>query len=814
MEKAIEDIVVAVQSLPKQMREAKRWLLWKSIASDKPGKKPRKVPFYANGLPRNGDISDDAAQLVTLKTALKALRSGKYTGLGFALGRDENGMYWQGIDLDDVEAHGLEDLVEILPGYVERSPSGRGYHAIGYGPLFESATSKTAGVEFYAQGRFFTVTAEALKDPIFDECDPVDLTPFIEKHLRPLVGKSVSTELATRPAGNVNLDDWAVQDEANRKVEDLSFEEIRAALMCVPRQEGYDAWLQIGMALYHQFDGAKEGRQLWHEWSKTVYDEDEYDPDEIDDKWRRGKLGVDGKRKVPVTARLILKLAGEDGKAAIRELRGEEEAADIAALREELKAAESEEQIRATAESVSKTRMDDLSREMFATAIVEKFKSLGLKISVAGARRLVAYNGELGSVKIGQMIGSFAFPDLTKDDAPKATLTNFRFMLDTYGVTAKYNVMAKKPEFMIPGMYAVAEEWDNAAFAELESMCELNNMSSNKATSYALRVAAENPYHPVADWITAKPWDGMPRLEKFFNTVKVQEGYPKKLRDILIYRWMISAVAAIFNEDGFESRGVLVFTGAQSIGKTRWFKRLAPRSAKAVLDGAIIDPENRDSVVRAVSHWIVELGELDGLFKKADIARLKAFVTMPFDKLRQPYAKAVSQYQRRTVFCGSVNDAAFLVDDTGNTRWWTVAVEALDYQHKIDMQQVWAEIYEHYEAGERWHLSKEEEAILNEENQNYEVPDPIEEKLRAKFDWANQNEAEWRAMTATEILRAIGYDHPNKGQAGSIGRILKKITGKTAARIGKHGTRKHLVPPLLGMNDDEVWEDEDPAAGL
>ncbi|MCK7581547.1 MAG: hypothetical protein MZV65_41920 [Chromatiales bacterium] len=42
------------------MRHARRWLVWKSIANGE--KKPRKVPFYANGSPRNGTLD-------TLKTA-------------------------------------------------------------------------------------------------------------------------------------------------------------------------------------------------------------------------------------------------------------------------------------------------------------------------------------------------------------------------------------------------------------------------------------------------------------------------------------------------------------------------------------------------------------------------------------------------------------------------------------------------------------------------------------------------------------------------------------------------------------------------
>ena len=75
-----------------------------------------------------------------------------------------------------------------------------------------------------------------------------------------------------------------------------------------------------------------------------------------------------------------------------------------------------------------------------------------------------------------------------------------------------------------------------------------------------------------------------------------------------------------------------------------------------------------------------------------DMARLKGVLTRDFDKVRRPYARAESEYQRRTVFFASVNKPNFLVDMTGNTRWWTIPVSKINYEHGIDMQQVFAQL--------------------------------------------------------------------------------------------------------------------------
>src|SRR5690606_10509471 len=74
------------------------------------------------------------------------------------------------------------------------------------------------------------------------------------------------------------------------------------------------------------------------------------------------------------------------------------------------------------------------------------------------------------------------------------------------------------------------------------------------------------------------------------------------------------------------------------------------------------------------------------------------------------YARTESQFARRTVFFGSVNPRSFLHDPTGNSRYWTIECAAIDLeaQRALDMQQIWAEIYALYQAGEPYRLTADE----------------------------------------------------------------------------------------------------------
>lgn len=144
--------------VPEQMKAARRWMTWKIVERDG---KPTKVPIRING---DYGSSTDPEAWSTHDEALAAYNSdGELAGLGFALGDG-----WVGIDVDEGagdEGRLLVDRLKLLT-YTERSPSGKGAHAIGFvESTFQYKGSKKDGVEQYSSGRYFTVTGHSLVDP-------------------------------------------------------------------------------------------------------------------------------------------------------------------------------------------------------------------------------------------------------------------------------------------------------------------------------------------------------------------------------------------------------------------------------------------------------------------------------------------------------------------------------------------------------------------------------------------------------------------------------------------------------------------------
>lgn len=399
------------------------------------------------------------------------------------------------------------------------------------------------------------------------------------------------------------------------------------------------------------------------------------------------------------------------------------------------------------------------------------------------------------------------FPDVNGKGKPLETIANAEEALRRLGVTVRYNVISKDIEIIIPGEGYSIDNEANASIAWIMSAFVQFGLPTGKLSDYLFNIADRNQYNPVANWITSKPWDGVSRLESLIETIKADGEKTGdldcpiwRLKYAMILRWMISACAAAFNPGGVSAHGVLVLQGGQYLGKTMWFKSLVPSHLRVIQDGLSLRPDDRDSVKQAVSFWLVELGELDATFRKSDIAALKAFLTRDRDVMRRAYARNESQYARRTVFFASVNPRQFLHDPTGNRRYWTISCAAINHSHGIDMQQVWAEVYqEWYAKGATWYLTPDEMALLNDHNKDYEVIDPIEERINTRLDW-DEPQQFWVWRTATDVMHDLGFDRPSKADVTQCGQILaNKNSGKR--KRGSKGERLLLVAPVIRKTD-------------
>jgi len=366
------------------------------------------------------------------------------------------------------------------------------------------------------------------------------------------------------------------------------------------------------------------------------------------------------------------------------------------------------------------------------------------------------------------------------------THENLKWLLDKFNTEIKYNLMTRRREIKIPGQYISQEDYDNEALSLVEYLAILNDMPINKINEHLNKIALQNAYHPIVECIKNNPWDGIKRIDSFLETIKSTN---QALSNKILRVWMRAAIAAAYSVNGFASHGAIVIQGKQGIGKTAWIKNLDPINCGAIKDGAILEPNLKDCVIGLSQFWIIELGELDATYRKADIARIKSFITMDFDFLRNPYARLDNKRPRRSVYIGTVNSCDYLVDDTGNRRWWTIEATEINYHHDFDMKQVWAEIHYEWLKGESTYLGKDLQEEVNRNNENFEQLDPLEEKLISFFDWES---ALTKQMTVTKILEEMEWKPIDQKSVQKLSKLLTKLTDDKGMRTKRE--RLRLVP--------------------
>ncbi|MBQ6908489.1 MAG: hypothetical protein IJQ29_00105 [Synergistaceae bacterium] len=311
-------------------------------------------------------------------------------------------------------------------------------------------------------------------------------------------------------------------------------------------------------------------------------------------------------------------------------------------------------------------------------------------------------------------------------------------------------------------------------------------------------IASSNEYNPVQEMLERVQWDGKDRIESLAEILNITLD---RQSVTLLKKWLVQTVAMAFNEGRTALEFCLTLKGKQGSGKTSFFRiiSMAKEREEFFKEGAILDVRDKDSIIKATSAWICELGEVDATLKKEQ-SNLKAFVTNTHDDYRRPYAENYEHAPRRTSFCATVNDDRFLRDLTGNRRWAVIEIDTIDKQALRGLstewlKQMWRQAYELYLSDNNYfRLTDEELNALEQENKKSIVLLPGETELYDLLNWdAPINE--WAYTTTTEILRKLDIRNID---AQKLGYAIKKIA-RNDERIDKKRNKygnTYLLPPL------------------
>ena len=342
------------------------------------------------------------------------------------------------------------------------------------------------------------------------------------------------------------------------------------------------------------------------------------------------------------------------------------------------------------------------------------------------------------------------YPYVDKNNVPLKVCENLKWLLDKNNITLKENLLTKEID-----VFPSKDDFDNMC-VDINTLCLINGfkLSLDVIRQFCIRIAAQNKYNPVKDYLEELTWDGVDRLDDLFSTIVLDDGADKELCYDYLARWLCSCVKMAYNINANDAaQGVLVLKGDQGIKKTTWLMNLSPVKGWAK-EGQYLDVDKKDNVMANTRTWIIELGELRSTIK--DINKLKAYITNKDDCLRLPYGRSTKNYPRLTSYCGSVNDDEFLKDETGDRRWWVIPVKSLMTDSAIDIPQLWAEVKYKTLSGKLKHYFESDELKrVISSNKAYTEKSPLYQAILDTYDF-NSKTYSWK--TSTDLLTELGLD--------------------------------------------------------
>jgi predicted P-loop ATPase len=289
--------------------------------------------------------------------------------------------------------------------------------------------------------------------------------------------------------------------------------------------------------------------------------------------------------------------------------------------------------------------------------------------------------------------------------------------------------------------------------------------------------------HPAREYFNSLVWDGRHRLDSWLTEyLDAGSSCSPAVLEAIAAKFMIGAVARVMRP-GCKVDHVLVLEGAQGIGKSQAAATLADEAW--FTDGLPRDLGEKDAAIHLQGRLIVELSELSQL-KRGEIETVKAFISRQTDKFRPPFGRAEIEVPRQCVFIGTTNEAEYLVDVTGNRRFWPIRCGKIDIAAlKRDRDQLWAEAVHRFRKHEPWHIDDDEvRQLLAEEVARRTVSDPWLPHVADVLGQVTDEITPGEVLQKLADLRLADF---SKGLAARVANIMRDLGWIQSRRDRKRG---------------------------
>lgn len=265
--------------------------------------------------------------------------------------------------------------------------------------------------------------------------------------------------------------------------------------------------------------------------------------------------------------------------------------------------------------------------------------------------------------------------------------------------------------------------------------------------------------HPVREYLDSLSWDGTDRLDTML--IDYLGADDNEYVRAATRKTFVAAVARIY-EPGIKFDTVLTIVGEEGIGKSTVPRLMFGKWFSDCL-GDIHDKSGMESL-RGI--WGMEISELSG-FRRSDEETIKRFIASPADVYRPAYAKQLVRFPRQCIFIATSNKEDFLKAGHKHRRFLPVSTDnsfaikdIFTELTQAEIDQLWAEAYTYYQAGESLDLSREQKQLAAKIREQHTEVDERAGLVQAYLDFKITED--WDIKTIAERIQFIRYGKANE----------------------------------------------------
>lgn len=301
-------------------------------------------------------------------------------------------------------------------------------------------------------------------------------------------------------------------------------------------------------------------------------------------------------------------------------------------------------------------------------------------------------------------------------------------------------------------------------------------------------VAQDHTFHPVRDWIKGLAWDGIARLDRLLIDRFGADDTP--LNRTLGATWLVGVCARVFEPGCNVGGALMLIASGGGVGAVGACAALMPEPGWA--GSAAINIGSRDAFVGVHGTCLFELSGHES-WKKAGNEERRAFVLGRVDRYRQPFDAQVVDHRRQAVLVATTSLEAFGEHPIVGPEWWTVIVGDADLVALArDRDQLFAEAFARFLAGEPWVLAGESATALGAVQRALVVPDTRKARLS---EWVARQSQPFTVRAACAEGLGLRPEPEDEAQ-------VHQAVGKLLARLGCVWAR----PRAEGGGRFTTWE--------